>query len=92
MAAPDVASSQGGGILNNYYSSLTVENSSITANSASQGGGIYNFGTLTVQNDSVAGNTASAGGGIFDYYYAIAVGALDARTFGNVSPRLSAAR
>jgi hypothetical protein len=48
---------------------LTVQNSTLSANSASVwGGGIYNGGTLTVTNSTLSANsTSNHGGGIFNY-------------------------
>jgi hypothetical protein len=58
--------SQGGGIYNS--SILSVVNSTISGNQASQGGGIFSdaFGTATVINSTISGNlTFEFGGGIF---------------------------
>ena len=62
----------GGGIVNQWSGTLTVANSTIAVNAAtdnvnSWGGGIYNYdGTLTMTNSTVWGNAAdSLGGGIF---------------------------
>lgn len=52
----------GAGILNN--GTLTVSNSTISANFAAYGGGIYNNGTLTLINSTVSNNSAVAGAGI----------------------------
>jgi hypothetical protein len=54
---------------------LTVSNSTLSGNSASddygnrRGGGIFNDGTLTVSNSTLSGNTAGegSGGGIYNY-------------------------
>ncbi len=53
----------GGGILNSIGSRLTVQNGTLSGNSAYNGGGIANWGTLTVQNSTLSGNSASASGG-----------------------------
>lgn len=60
--------SDGGGVYIGDYNSLRIENSSITNNVASDGGGICCWnGTLTLINSVVAGNQALGGygGGIF---------------------------
>ncbi|MFZ0769975.1 MAG: choice-of-anchor Q domain-containing protein [Candidatus Sulfotelmatobacter sp.] len=45
----------GGGIIN--YGTLTINNSTITANSSNYGGGgIENFGTLTINHSTIPGN------------------------------------
>src|SRR5688572_30839251 len=60
----------GGGIFNN--GSLTVSNSTVSANrsdngnSESRGGGIHSTGTLSVSNSTINGNNAWEGGGIFN--------------------------
>ena len=62
---------QGGGIYN-YGGTLTVSNSTLSGNSASQGSGIYNGGTLLVSNSTVSANTIDpnpgfvVGGAIFN--------------------------
>ncbi len=50
----------------NNAGTLTVSSSTITGNSANDGGGITNWGTLTVINTTISGNTSitQAGGGI----------------------------
>ena len=62
------SSYSGGGIYNSSNGTLTVANSMVANNSASNGGGIYNYsGMLTVANSMVANNSASNGGGIYNY-------------------------
>ena len=60
--------SNGGGIVVDLGSSVTVNGSTIASNQASnRGGGIYSEGSLTLANSTVAGNRAIAsfGGGIY---------------------------
>jgi hypothetical protein len=66
MAAPRTP--PGGGGIFNDHAALTVSNSTLSGNSASDaGGGILNFrATLTVTNSTISGNSASGGGGIFN--------------------------
>jgi hypothetical protein len=55
---------QGGGLYNG--STLTVSNSTLSANTAYSGGGIYNGSTLTVSNSTLSANTAYSGAGIYN--------------------------
>ena len=59
----------GGGIYNNF-STMTMNNSTVSGNtSQDNGGGIYNNqGTATLTNNTVSGNTAIYGGGIHHWY------------------------
>jgi len=62
----------GGGIYNEDGSTTTVDSTTISANAALGGGGIYNKATLTVQNGSFIGkagesNQATDGGGLYNY-------------------------
>ena len=59
-------SGQGAAILNSPGSSARLTNSTITGNSAINGGGIYNSGTLLLVNNTIAQNAATvAAGNIF---------------------------
>lgn len=62
------ASHDGGGIYNSS-GSITLNNSTVTGNSATDdGGGITNFDTITLTNSTVSGNTANDnGGGIYNW-------------------------
>ena len=60
------ASSDGGGIYNSAYASLT--NVTLSGNSAGgSGGGIYDVGVARLRNATLSGNSAASGGGIFTY-------------------------
>jgi predicted outer membrane repeat protein len=48
----------GGGVYNDYTGMLTVTNSTLSGNSALDGGGIFSLGTLTVGGTVVSGNSA----------------------------------
>ena len=71
--AGNTADYSGGGIYSYIGSSVTVDDSTISANTSYYGGGIFNLGALTIQNGSTIGgigasNTATAyGGGIYHY-------------------------
>jgi len=56
-----------GGILN--WETLTIDQSTITSNSATYGGGIANYGALTVNRSTISGNNLSYeygyGGGVY---------------------------
>ncbi|MCA9932483.1 MAG: hypothetical protein KC415_01065 [Anaerolineales bacterium] len=54
----------GGGIRNNADSTLTLNNATISGNTAGLGGGIYNIGTLNINQSVITTNTATNGGGI----------------------------
>lgn len=58
------AGTNGGGIFN--AGTLTVTNSTFSANRGAWGGGIYNLDTLTVTNSTFAGNSATYEGGGID--------------------------
>jgi hypothetical protein len=54
----------GGGIAN-YDGTLALTRSAVTDNySASEGGGLFTFGTATITDSTLSGNSASYGGGI----------------------------
>jgi gliding motility-associated-like protein len=55
---------QGGGIMNSGVGELTIENSSIKDNYASQGGGLLAY-KVSLKNCAVISNTSISGGGIF---------------------------
>jgi hypothetical protein len=64
--AAELFPDEGGGIRN--FGALTVQNSTLAANTAEfGGGGLFNASTLTIQNSTVTGNTAfDDGGGLFN--------------------------
>ena len=53
-------SNRGGGIFNPSGATLTISGSTISENSAKDGGGIFNNGTLTVSGSTISGNSAMA--------------------------------
>ena len=61
----------GGGIKNggNGPATMTINNSTVTGNTADRGGGIFNAGstTLFLNNSTISDNTAGGGGGITIY-------------------------
>ena len=60
----DAATSSGGGILNESQGNLTVANSTLSGDSAAQGGAIYNSGTATIENTTLSLDTSSSGGAL----------------------------
>ena len=56
---------QAGGLYN--LGTLTVNDSTLSGNSADYGGGIDNSGTLTLTGSTLSGNSASTGGGMYIY-------------------------
>jgi hypothetical protein len=62
-------SSRGGGIYNDVTGTLTINDSTISGNTAiaspGSGGGIYNYGTLTINDSTISGNNV---GGYFPSY------------------------
>src|SRR4029079_7568024 len=58
-----------GGILSGPYSSLTLDESTVSLNhGVFNAGGILNAGTLTIKNSTIAGNDAYAFAGILHVY------------------------
>ncbi len=53
-----------GGAINNKYGTLTVTESNMQNNSATEGGGIFNNATVSVTGSTIANNVAHDGGGI----------------------------
>jgi hypothetical protein len=80
----------GGGIRNNFLSTLTITDSTISGNHAtSQGGAIYNFaGTLTLLRVTLSNNSAgSAGGAIWaPGYVGMSTGIQNSTIQGNYAP------
>jgi hypothetical protein len=58
----NATNNSGGGIYN--AGALTVRDSSLSGNFATDGGGVYNGGTLTISDSTLAGNSALYAGGI----------------------------
>ena len=61
------AVSDGGGVYVGMSDEATLNNSTISGNTAARGGGVYMnpTGELTSVNSTISGNTAVAGGGVF---------------------------
>src|SRR5262249_33975138 len=66
LISGNFAGGTGGGInaLNSYTSSLTIKNTTITANSASRGGAI-DYGIIKLESSIISGNTATTGPDIY---------------------------
>ena len=56
----------GGGIFVDFGDNLTVIDSTVSGNTAAQGGGIFSYGTTTIENSTISGNVAGRGGGIYN--------------------------
>jgi hypothetical protein len=56
----------GGGIFN--QENLTIQNSTISGNSANYGGGVHSYRAARIQNSMISGNSAKYGGGVFNTY------------------------
>jgi hypothetical protein len=61
----------GGGIMNFDTGILTVEDSSISNNSADNGGGIFNFNIANITNSTISGNSASTNGGGISTWFSL---------------------
>ncbi len=61
--APPGMGGAGGAVFVNVGASLTLENSTVSGNSAFKGGAIYAGGATTIVNSTFTGNTAELGGG-----------------------------
>lgn len=59
MIAGNSAAFDGGGVYGFSHGSLTIANSTITANTAGSGGGLASFGNLLLNNVTIVANTAS---------------------------------
>jgi len=68
LATGTYPANAGGAIYVNNNAVLTIQNSTLSSNSASFGGGIYNnLSTLTIQNSTISSNTAGVyGGGVYN--------------------------
>ena len=64
LVANTAQTGEGGGLLNSISGTLTVSNTTISANSAASGGGIANRSTVSATNVTIAFNSAAAGGGL----------------------------
>lgn len=84
----------GGGIYNEFFSTLTIINSTIYSNYAGSGGAISNLdGTVTITNSTLSGNSAENGGAIYNDNYWRTTGSLsiDKSTFFNNSAAIGGA-
>jgi hypothetical protein len=54
----------GGGIANEQYGYMTIDDSSLFNNQASRGGAIYNKNEMDIRTSTMANNTANSGGGL----------------------------
>ncbi|MBI2956861.1 MAG: hypothetical protein HYY26_06085, partial [Acidobacteria bacterium] len=65
LTANSAGTSRGGGASTGTMvaGQLTLNNSTVSNNTADQGGGLFVFGTLTISGSTVARNTAATGGG-----------------------------
>jgi hypothetical protein len=93
-AGNQALSDLGGGIYNASTGTVTVDGSTVSANTANHGAGIYNAGTLYVQNGSLVGGigaanqAASYGGGIYNQSSSTATvdgSTISANTAGNAA-------
>jgi len=73
--ANNTAVSRGGGINTSLGgATLTVQDSTLSGNSAFQGGAFFNLNaTLTISNCTLSANSASQGGGIYNNYWLVTV-------------------
>jgi hypothetical protein len=62
-AGTDATYATGGGLNNMPGASLTLSNSTVSQNTGTYGGGIFNSGTLIVSNCTISANTARISGG-----------------------------
>lgn len=58
-----VTGNSGGGIVNGYAGSVTLDRSVVVGNTAASGAGLRTHGGVTVSNSAITGNTATAGSG-----------------------------
>jgi hypothetical protein len=57
--------SEGGGIVTGSTSTVTINDSTISDNTATSGGGIFSaWGTIYLNNSTISGNIANGGGGV----------------------------
>src|SRR6185503_16989161 len=85
------ATNNGGGIENAYGSTLTLNNSTFSANSAgSAGGGIETYlASLTANNSTISSNSAAYGGGINNYGALFLTNTIVARNNAGTDPNIS---
>lgn len=61
----NTSTSIGGGIYNRSTGNLNISGSTLSANSATLGGGLFNHGTLFSTGCTISANSAVAGGGLY---------------------------
>jgi hypothetical protein len=68
LVGGDFARFWGGGVYAGSSASVSLNNSTVSGNSADSAGGINaEFASVSLNNSTVSGNTATSGGGIFAY-------------------------
>lgn len=76
--------SQIGGAIYNISATITLLNSTVTNNLATNGGGIYNVGTTNIINSTISGNSSERGGGIYTFATSSTVNVLNSTISSNV--------
>lgn len=64
VLAGNRADNNGGGLFNSSEAAFSATNSTLSGNSALNGGAIFNWGSVLIINSTLTGNSASFGGGL----------------------------